>query len=155
MAVIADLWDPKLAVEGDERQACGHVLSAVQEPLMVCLAVAAYKRRLGGGATAAQLRQDKRLARQVGYMMFLIAHKAGLEADWQELGMEVSDLHRQAAAVVRWSDWLPQLSERLRQEAVWCATWIMKINLKPVVLKSILFRLDEASTRLVRIADEL
>jgi hypothetical protein len=154
-AKVADLWQPKLDVEGDERAAVARALSAVYEPMMVSMAVIGYKRRLGA-VTGDRLARDKRTARQVAAAYFRV-YMTDVAADWNTLreAAEQDDEIRRQAGVVSWPFWLVGKEAELRAAAIWCATWVMKINLRSDIVKQFATRLDYAAGRLCVVRERL
>jgi hypothetical protein len=63
--------------------------------------------------------------------------------------------HRVQAAVLKWDVWLPARTAEVRREAVWAATWVMKINLSSDILRGLVVVLDYAAKRLGQICETI
>jgi hypothetical protein len=156
MASPAELWQPQLEVEGDESAALARARAVTYEPMMVCLAVLGYRRRLGA-VSAEALAQDKLTARRTAHCLKRIVDHIDGGHDWNALRAtaELGDEFRAQASVLRWDDWLPKQADDLKREAVWCATWFMKINMRAKLVKEVVGRLDYAAGRLLIIHERL
>lgn len=156
---LVELWDPMLEVKQmTEPEVLTLTMHQMREPVLVCLAVAGFKRRLSDGSDQ-ELAADKQLARTVAAehaKVYLTAegHQTRWDDMWESFREEARSelMYRQEAAVLRWADWLAAAAAQREREAVWNAGWVMKFNTTSQPVRAVIRQLDDCRERLLGLA---
>lgn len=156
---LVELWNPSLKTkELTEQQVLQLTMEKMREPMLVCLAVAGFKRRLSDAGDD-ELAADKQLARTAASehaKVYLTAegHLTPWDRLWESLREEAREepAFRQAAAVLKWEAWLLEQAELREREAVWNAGWVMRYNTTSAPVRSVIRQLDDCRERLVSLA---
>lgn len=155
---LVELWNPSQEVQSlTEAEVLHLTMTQMREPLLMSIAVAMFKRRLGGVPDDA-LAADKQLARAVASehaKVYLTAE--GHITQWNELWEQMREearepVWRQAAAAVQWKEWLPMAAAQREREAVWNAGWVMRYNTTSKRVRSVIRQLDDCRERLLGLA---
>lgn len=159
---LVELWDPALEIPVmPEVDVVHSVTRHNRERLLTVLAVSEFKRRLAQASDAERAR-DKQTARAIGgalgnVLMLCERNERSWSTMWEEYREEARNnlAARQAAAVIRFSEWLPTTAAAIEREAVWCAGWVLSHNTASEHVRALVRQLDDCRARFVLLHKEL